>query len=285
MIGVAGARRQLLPLTLGAAVPLLLALGLVVAPNYWLYGEPVLSRSSALFSLARLVGDGSAQRYLDRACPVRHYVLCAERTSLRPDVDWFLWDAAGPRARYEPAMQRGDSTFLREAPDIVSGTLRQEWPSVVRASLRNSAIQLLTFGLYPGELSCSPTVENATKRLGPTTLQAYRRSGQVRATLPLTASNLVQYTAVGLSVLLLLGCLPALRGRTHGPLRALITTVGAGVVLHAMVVATLAAVHPRYQSRVVWLLPLLAAVAAQQVAETRARRRSPVSGCQRPAPQ
>lgn len=279
-LGVSGPRRRLLPLAFGAAVPLLLAVGLVMAPNYWVYGDPVLSRSSALFSLARLVGDGSAQRYLDRACPVRHYVLCADRASLRPDVDWFLWDAAGPRARYEPAMQRGDSTFLREAPDIVSGTLRQEWPSVIRASLRNAGLQLLTFGLYPGEYSFSPTVERAMERLGPAALRGYRRSGQVRDTLPLTAANLVQYAVVGLSVLLLLACLPALHGPTHRPFRALATTVGAGVALHAMVVASLAAVHPRYQSRVVWLLPLLAAVAVQQVAETRARRRSPGSGWQ-----
>jgi hypothetical protein len=88
--------------------------------------------------------------------------------------------------------------------------------------------------------------------------------------LPVAAINVVQYTAVGLGVLVLLSCWRSLRGPTYAPVRALIAVVCLGLVFNALVIAGLAVVHPRYQSRVVWLVPLSAALAALQA--TRARR-------------
>jgi hypothetical protein len=263
---------ELRRLGLRAIVPLLVATGLVMAPNYYFYHEPVLSRSSALFVLGHLVGEGLAQRYLENACPTRHYLLCSERASLVPNVDWFLWSPGGTRKRHEPEMQRGDSTFLREAPAIVAGTLRQEWAAVIGVSLKNAAAQLRTFEIHPEEHRYSRAVEQEIKPLGNRVVQAYRASGEAQKSLPLVAANRVQYTVFGFSVLVLLACLPMLRGPAHSGIRALIAVVGIGVVLNAFVVVSLASVRSRYQSRVVWLVPLVAAVAAGRVVGSRGRR-------------
>jgi hypothetical protein len=262
--------RRHLPVILGSVAPLVAAAGIVIGSNYYFHRKLVLSRSSSLFALAHLAGEGLAQRYLARACPTRRYLICSEQSSLRPDVDWFMWDSAGPWKRHEPEVQRGDSTFLREAPAIVAGTLRQEWPAAVRASLSDMIAQLGTFGMHPGELAFSGTVANALRRLGPGTLRAYTASRQVRSSLPIDAVNLVQDSVFGLGVLVLLGCWRSLRGRAHAPVRALIAVVCLGLVFNALLVAGLATVHPRYQSRVVWLVPLTAVLAALQT--TRARR-------------
>ena len=256
-------------LLLRAGGPLVAALLLVVAPNYLLHRQLVLSRSSSIFALAHLVGEGAAQRYLDRACPVRQYALCAERGALRPDVDWFLWSATGPRTRSERAMARGDSTLLREAPLIVAGTLRQEWPALLRSSLRTSLIQLVTFELHPGEHSFSASVDRSLARLGPSTSQAYRSSRQVNHALPLETASRVEYAAVGIALVALLWCLPRLRGPRHRPFRVLVATVALGLAINATVLASLAMVHPRYQSRVIWLVPLLGAVAVLRRIEDR----------------
>jgi hypothetical protein len=266
--------RRCVPLAVRAVAPLVVAAGLVIGSNYYFNREPVLSRSSALFALAKMVGDGLAQRYLARVCPTQQYLLCSERASLRADLDWFLWDSDGPWKQHEAELQRGDSTFLREAAAIVAGTLRQEWPAAIRTSLRNMIVQLATLGTHRGEHSFSNSVATALARLGPGTLRAYRASGQVQESLPVEAASRVQYAAVGVGVLVLLGCLPTLRGRSLAPMRALIATVCLGVVFNALVMASLARVHPRYQSRVVWLVPLIAAVAALQAAGARARRGS-----------
>ena len=176
--------RPFVSLALQAIAPLAAAAGLLIGSNYYFYRAPVLSRSSALFALAHMVGDSLAQRYLDRACGARQYLLCSERGSLRADVDWFLWDSDGPLKRHEAELQRGDSTFLREAPAIVAGTLRQELPAVIRSSLRGGIVQLGTFGAAPGENSFSASVERAMKQLGPAAARGYTASRQARDALP-----------------------------------------------------------------------------------------------------
>jgi hypothetical protein len=262
--------RRLAPIALRASVPLIVAVGVVIAPNYLLYREPVLSRSSDLFYLAHLVHHGLAQRYLDRACPTRQYLLCSERATLQADNDWFLWSVTGPRKRYEPQWQRGDATFLHEARAIVAGTVRQEWTSLIRLSLRSGMIQLVTLGAHPSEHRLSPTVERAMQRIR--VVQSYRASRQAQGTFRVEAASVVQYMSAALGLLLLLGCLPLLRGRAYHSLRSLIGTVCVGVALNAFVLASLSIVHNRYQSRVVWLVPLLGVVAAGQIIADRGRR-------------
>jgi hypothetical protein len=262
--------RRLVPIALRASVPLVMAVGVVIAPNYLLYREPVLSRSSDLFYLAHLVHHGLAQRYLDRACPIHQYLLCSERAALQADADWFLWSATGPRKRYEPQWQRGDTTFLREARAIVAGTVRQEWTALIRLSLSSGMIQLVTLGAHPSEHRFSPTVERAMQRI--CVVRSYRASRQAQGTLRVEAASAVQYMSAALGLLLLLGCLPLLRGRAYHSLRLLIGTVCVGVALNAFVLASLSIVHNRYQSRVVWLVPLLGVVAAAQIIADRGRR-------------
>lgn len=259
--------RRCAPLAAGALTPLVAAVGLLAASNAYAYREPTLSRSSSLFLLAHLVGDGLAQRYLAGACAVERYLLCSERRSLRPDLDWFLWDVDGPWKRHEPAVQHGDSTFLREAGAIARGTLRQEWPAEIRLTLRHAIVQLGMLGIHPGELTFSSSVAQALRQLGPDAEAAYRNSRQVRQSLPLDAVTRVQYAAFVLAALVLLVCLPALRGRSR--LLALIATVCVGIALNALVIASLATVHPRYQSRVAWLLPLIAVAAALETFRAR----------------
>jgi hypothetical protein len=258
--------------------PLLAALAIVVGSNYLLHGQAVLSRSSYIFALGHLVGDGVVQRYLDRACPSQGDALCADRANLRADTDWFLWDPDGPRARSEPAMARGDSAFLREAPLIVTGTLRQEWPAVLQSSLRATAIQLVTFGLHPGEHAYSASVASSMQRLGPGIRAAYVGSRQASGALPTGAVSRLHYAVVCSSVLALLITLPTLREPANHAFLALVGMVLVGLMANAAILASLSTVHPRYQSRVVWLVPLLGAVAALQSLERRrtAAKRSAV---------
>ena len=262
-------------LAVRAVIPLVLALVAVALPNYWRYGQPVLSRSSSLFALGHLAGDGSLQRYLSRACAVRRYGLCATRQELRPNVDWFLWDQSGPRAQSEAAMARGDSTLLREAPAIVAGTLRQEWRRVLGHVLRDGSLQLVTFGAHPGEHSYSASVDAAMQRLGPAVGAGYRGSRQARQALPTAVPTRIQYAAVILALLVLTWVLLRLQGPRHRLFRRLVATVAVGLILNAFVLASLSTVHPRYQSRVVWLVVLLALVAG--VEHARERRRGAAS--------
>jgi hypothetical protein len=256
------------------AAPLLLAGLIVIVPNYVLGGKAVLSRSAQLYALGRLVGNGAVQRYLEQACSTLKYSLCAERAGLRPDMDWFFWDPAGPVARSLHAMARGDSTLLREAPLIVAGTLRQEWRAVLRRCFRDAAVQLVTFEIHPGEQAYSSAVDASIRRLGGGADAAYTESRQARGTIPAIPVSRLHYIVV-CAGLLALFLLPALREPLKRPLLGLAATVGVGLVANAAIVASLSAVHPRYQSRVIWLVPLLGLVTAIGASRSHAGRPRP----------
>jgi hypothetical protein len=255
-----------------AAVPLLLAAGVLFGSNWVFHRRFVLSRSSSIFALAHLVGAGAAQRYLASACGTHAYRLCAERDSMVASSDWFLWAPRGTRKRHELELVRGDSTFLREASAIVSGATRQEWPALFGLGLRNTPRQLALFEIQPGEHRLSPPVEETMRRLGPTTLHRYLTSREVTGSLPVIGATRVHYIVVGLGVLALIVSLGLLRGHRDPALRALLATIVLGVVINAFLTASLSSVQARYQSRVTWLVPLAGAAAAMRVLEVRGRR-------------
>ena len=258
-----------------AAVPLLVAVAFLMGSNWVFHRRLVLSRSSSLFALAHLVGTGAAQRYLASACGTHAYRLCAERDSIVASSDWFLWAAAGTRKRHEPELVRGDSTFLREAPAIVSGAMRREWPALVGLGLRNTPRQLALFEIQPGEHRFSPPVEETMRRLGPMTLRRYLTSREVSGSLPVEAASRVHYVVVAVGLLAIVVSLGLLRGRRDPALRALLATLLLGVVINAFLTASLSSVQARYQSRVMWLVPLAGAAAAIRALEERHRRRNP----------
>jgi hypothetical protein len=258
-----------------AAVPLLAAVAFLVGSNWVFHRRLVLSRSSSVFALAHLVGTGAAQRYLASACGTHPYRLCAERDSMVASSDWFLWEAAGTRKRHEPELVRGDSTFLREAPMIVSGAMRQEWPALIALGLRNTPRQLALFEIQPGEHRFSPPVEATMRRLGPATLRRYLTSREVSGSLPVEAASRIHYVAVGVGLAAMVLSLALLHGRRDPRLRALLATLVFGVVINAFLTASLSSVQARYQSRVMWLVPLAGAAAALRVFEERRRRRTP----------
>jgi hypothetical protein len=233
-----------------AVLPLLVAVAALVGCNYVFTRKPVLSESSGLFYLARLVGDGTAQRYLEHACPARGYLLCAERGNLPESSDEFLWAPDGAWSKYQR-----DPRFLAEAGEIVRGTLRQEWPAQIAVSLRNAASQLGSIRTDLDLQESDRQVRPIMTLFGTPTLQAYQASRQVRRQLPLETAGEVQVWAVVVSLVLLLVLSPwgsAGGGRAAG----LVWMTLAGVLVNAAVVGALSAVHDRYESRVIWLVPL-----------------------------
>ncbi|HET9041412.1 MAG TPA: hypothetical protein VFN40_14630, partial [Gemmatimonadales bacterium] len=125
---------------------------------------------------------------------------------------------------------------------------------------------------HRGEHSFSGSVAASMARLGPGISRAYRESRQANGALPVPAATGLHYAAVGAALLALLWSLPRLGGARHRPLRILVATVLLGLVANAGVIASLSTVHPRYQSRVVWLVVMLGVVATCRAgAERRAR--------------
>ncbi|AWK90101.1 hypothetical protein [Azospirillum thermophilum] len=280
-------RRGLRAVLLGLCAPLLLAAGTLMAANAVLMKHPVLSPSSPLFLLARLIGDGPARDYLAEACPERGYLLCGKLDTLDRSApgfitsDYFLWHPDGARHAF------GDTPrFLAEASEINRATIASRPLDVARHMAINAATLLVSPQI---DIILTNPVKPWTRqffsRFGQPVYTAFMTSLQMAQAFPRAALNAVQLTVLVLSLLALGWVLATRAGRLGGRQGGLLAVLALGLMLNAAVAGGLSAVHPRYQNRVAWLLPLaaIAALLAVQPRRTEEPAASPALASGRPA--
>jgi hypothetical protein len=236
-------------------------------------GRFALSNGGSVILLARLLEDGTAISYLEKACPQRRFAVCAyldKLSSYRPEMvtvpgcgsmrtslaNDFLW--AGPLDRLG-----GFRAEQSEASAIVAGTLSAYPLTQSRAAIDNGWRQLFSF--RAGEGLCayaetefwSITIHNI---FGPVVYDHYLKSKQMRDAL-FARFELLYYihaTVLVASSLILFGFL-VVGGLRKQP-RAFFAGIFVIVLVagNAFTLGVLSGVGDRYQSRVIWLVPLLA---------------------------
>ena len=241
---------RLLPagLTILTAVVFQLLLSLV------LYGGPHLfNPKSPPFLLARLLADGTGIRYLrehpeDKLSPFLPLI--------KPNSDQILWDDEG----LIKTLQRQDPTLLKTLSSNQwswAGRVVRAYPlEQTRASLVNWEWQIRHCNL--DSYWSDPYIKTGLDFYFPGESERYARSAQARGTLPLEEVRQV------LKIGMLLGALAIaiFLGKYHLPTevdsRTLLFLVVTTLLMNAAVTGIISGPHPRYQSRVIWLLPLVA---------------------------
>jgi hypothetical protein len=239
-----------------------LTLGIValLTMNLIFSGQVGLSNSGSVFLLARMLGDGTALSYLEQVCPHQRFAVCADLGELKsynspdPLSDFFLW--AGPLEKLG-----GFRAEESEASAIVRGTLLTYPFAQFRAAVDNGWHQFLLFstGSQLGAYSDAEYVSLTIRlRFGPAVYDNYRHSKQMRNNLDFYLISRVHTVVVVVSSLLLIGFLNVL-GVKKQPrsfyATIVVTTLVAG---NAFTLGALSGPSERYQSRVIWLVPLLA---------------------------
>ena len=256
-------------LTLGAAA--LLTANLVD-------GRFALSNGGSVFLLGRLVGDGTALSYLEKACPQRRFSVCAyldELSSFRPTMitipgcgsvrtelgSYFLWGAAGKPGPLERlGWMRGEES---EASAIVAYTLSAYPLAQFHAAVDNGWRQLFSFRTGDGLCAYSETEFLAITIqdvFGPVVYDHYLQSKQIRDALfdRFQLLNYIHVTVLVASSLVLIGFFVV--GRLQKQPRVFFACIFVIVLVvgNAFTLGALAGVNHRYQSRVIWLVPLFA---------------------------
>ncbi|MFC7544304.1 hypothetical protein ACFQU2_39545 [Siccirubricoccus deserti] len=221
---VLAVRRDWRP-ALACALPLVLALGLLVATNTLLHGRAAVSPFGAVFALARLVADGPAARTIAAHCPDSGWHLCAWAGRLPDDADAFLWSGDGPvwAPRRDGAHPGGPISLAPEAAAILRETLWREPLGVLRAAAGNALRQLAMArvgdALVPDNLG--PSVARQLALGFPAAEEARFAAGlQARGLLPGTAAPFLRPHAavllLGAAATLLAGWRAARRGSRGG---------------------------------------------------------------------
>jgi hypothetical protein len=246
------------------ALPALAAAGLLLAIGWTGFGEASLTPRGPPFLLARSWEDGPARAYLAAACPEAGWAICPLLDRLAPSAQEFLWRPADSYWSMSPELR---AALRAEEKPILLRAILADPLGQLEAMLANAARQLGRFGLEDFVLGrgAEVTAEDYEFLYLPGAPAAVWGLGGFSAMLHVT-------TIAALPVLLVAWW----RTGPSGAPGRLALFVGCGLLLNAAICGILSGPHPRYQSRVVWLLPLLAAgVLAGAGTEVSRRRDAP----------
>lgn len=239
-----------------AALAIVLAVSAQLALHGALDGHPSLNGERPAYLTARLVADGTGLAYLRQHCPAEPWTLCQHLDELNSDADNFLWSPDGVYAHTTADEQ---TAIVHEEPAFVRAVFRSNPSAQLQQSWLNFHQQLFAFGLYGFDNSTWISEEFAHTL--PAQRSAWLASRQAREQLPLDALSDLEYWVMA-GTLPLLGLLLLLLGR-----RNRLQLAGISVALITMIVANaaltgiLSVVDDRYGCRIIWLIPLLAALA------------------------
>lgn len=253
------ARRGVAALLAGAAV-----FGVQVAANAAALGRASYAPMGGVFLFARLHEDGPAARWLGRHCgrdaPA---ALCAIRTRLPRDSQLLLWNnETSPLAQriwYAPPDERW--RWVDMLGVAARGAVRDEPGAVLGAAARGAVDQFSSFAVLDDEcpVGCRDPragITAALLRFRPDTVAALHGSRQVQDSTARAAFRAVSTPIAWLALLLLPVAIGWARARRDVPAVALLLVVAAALVTNATLAGAMSDVHDRYQSRLVWLLPL-----------------------------
>jgi len=254
--------------TLRVAVPLLGAVLILLGTNLWGHGRATLSPHGATFLLARLQADGPAAAVIRERCPQAGWYLCAFADRLPMDSDDFLWlpDSPVNRAPDGSARFLGGALLSAEARVIVAETLRARPFEVALSMARNTLRQMVM--ATAGDTLVDSHLRTALRpRIAegfpPRELAAYDAALQSRGRLGAAAAPFLWPHGP----LLVLGAVLALlawrQAMQAGDRRRIGLVVGllVGVTANALATGGLSKPHLRYEARILWLMPIVAALA------------------------
>ena len=228
------------------------------------------------FLFGRLVQDGIAQRWLAEHCPAPGIKLCGLQHRLPTTADDFLWgglspflDIGGWAGDSEPELKRVTKAAVSAYPGMTLWT-----------GLRSTAQQMVKVAtgdaLEEDHHDTRGFLANFLPGMAPTFKAARQQQDQMTQEL-FDRLNLIHVPVALASAFALLPlALLCLRFRRHD-LAALALFVFLALLGNAFICGALSNPHDRYQSRLIWLAPLVVAMIAIAVGNSRRPRLSTTS--------
>ena len=216
------------------------------------------------FLTARLVADGTGARYVREHCAGQPFVVCRFADRLPLDVDHFLWGETPRDGVFLPASPAERRALGDEQTRFALAVVRAYPLQQAAVSLKNAALQTVTTEL--SDFDYKPSLRaSLSAQMPPEPLARFRATAAFREALPVGVLW-AEEAAVALAALAAMAWLstrPAPAGATGGRDGALPLFAGLavlGVLGNGVVCGVLSTLYGRYQARVLWVLPLAAAL-------------------------
>lgn len=223
-------------------------------------GRFFVSRNGDIFLAGHFVHDGTMRKFLCQECAKDpNYLMCEYKDSLA-NLD-FLWDwNRSPLYKYG-GWENSNGYFGVVCKDIV--TSPKMWPWLAHRALGQSAEQFCSFYLNgwfesPKCDDWSPATQGV-KKFYANEFNLYCYTEQFSAQLfydeQNTRQNWLLFFSVAAIILFIIGY-----RKEYPRLVQLIVFLFLALYSNAFVCGAISIINPRYQSRVIWLLPLFAIV-------------------------
>lgn len=231
------------------------------------------------FTLARIVGDGTAQLYLEKNCPQAGYRMCAYLDRLPMSENTFLWSVDADKGIMSGLPLDDREAIRAEAGALVLATLSSYPLHQMGASISNLARQFVTVGVTEYAIGPRPSLLKEPEANSALTglIHRYEASLAGHWNWPFgLASTIMTITYLG-SLAALLVTLAQLRDTLwrNYPQMEIIAWLMLGLLTNAAVSGVIGGVFDRYQGRVAWLAPLAVVAALALVRQLRAHRVKP----------
>lgn len=248
------------------AASIIIGLGAIVATSIATERNLGKRLASPPFLTARVLADGPGVAYLADSCPNSGFVLCARLDHLPVDSDTFLWSTDPERGIYKSLSFPEREALRDEQVRFVIGAVSFAPEAQILASTGNFMSQLVMFDVT--EFAYSPgLLADLSARLPKDIAGKAQESRLGRSVFDLAAVSRAQLgiVIIAMAGLLLVFANPTLRISVFTPnapkgLGLFAFLIIFGIVANAAVTGILSTPHDRYAARVIWLLPLLAAV-------------------------
>ena len=207
------------------------------------------------YLMARVVSDGPGRWYLEQHCAQLQWEVCKDLPGLSADPESLLW---GEHAAWESGTESERRQLEAEEMPLVLATLRAYPAQELCRSAANFRDQLRYFGMYA--FNYNERLPKLLDAAMPQLLAGYLAGRQARDNLPLILLSHLQWGVIVASLAAIV-ILAAIDWRRLSRLaRGLMLVTAVSVVGNAFITGVLSEPEHRYQCRIVWLIPLLAAI-------------------------
>ncbi len=234
----------------------LFAILLIPCMNYFIGKKFIISQSSHVFIMHKLNDDEVLEPYLDEYCEKKQYAICEFKDKLPWDL---IWDPNSPITK------DGDwNKFKEEDNRIIRDILTTYKYSkkIFLKRIQQTFRQVFNFdtGDAPTDDMINPPL-NAINQFFNDEKKEFLSSQQVTKKLNFNLLNYIQSVTIFLSILIFVLIFLLNIKWLDAKFKSAILILMIYEFSNALVCSTLANVLDRYQSRVIWLIPIFALIA------------------------
>jgi len=223
------------------------------------------STSTNIFLVAKFDNTGLLKMYLDDNCHTNtECVLCKYKDSLPPSSNAFLWGSRSPLYSYkEPnnidsSWSKADALYAPVVSDILHTP--KYYPKLIKDAIYGTLIELVSLRMKTWEVAFrkNSAPYYAYRDKFSNELESFTNSLQNNNKLHFEVWEMVNRIAVIISLIVIVCGM--LYVKPDFVLYVSTAIIMLGILFNAFITSTLSVIDDRYQSRIVWLVPLLGIV-------------------------